>query len=441
MAEAEKLEHHRVQKSETYSQFILKIFFIFFWVDMIVHSRIIKYRTVRYLIGSIPGGILVGEFCKFNYVTPSFLGSESLSKAPKLQVNPKSWISTYAARPVLCEETIIDEQGSVVLPKVLEKGAHNSADMSIESLPVLFRFLFMLICWSMLFSVWSCALAGPLIILCALMTGSWSVFANVLFVWLLAGFVKFPYFPNFSNLVSSGLEHWFDHFSIHYDKGSLPLVAKSRTIYCYHPHGLFSIGMCLLAVDLVRRGEPVAIVTSSHMRWFNPILKILLDIAGIEIVGSSPKEVQSAMRKGQKSLILVPGGYEEGVLTQSGFERLFLKDRLGFVKYAMRYNYTLTPVYAYGENDLYTTYKFASKLRAKLASWKIPLAVFHGHESFPLMPNKSGIRIVIGEPVMVQNNTDPDIHTLRFNHNTYVESLVKMYYNNNTLTDRPLEIF
>lgn len=249
--------------------------------------------------------------------------------------------------------------------------------------------------------------------------------------------MKFPEIPWISHQIASGLELWFSKFAIEYVH---PKEYKGRTIYCYHPHGLFSIGAALLAADLIRRGEKIAFVTSSHMRWFNPLAKLMMDIAGIEIVGATPKEVQAAMRKGDRSLILVPGGYEEAVFTQSGFERLFLNTRLGFVKYAMRYGYTLTPVYAYGENDLYTTVSVASGVRDWFAKYKIPIVLFYGHSGMPLMPKKIPLKIVVGEPVYVNRVEDPALGSLRDAHARYVEELMQLYYRYNDDANRPLEI-
>jgi len=260
---------------------------------------------------------------------------------------------------------------------------------------------------------------------------------------LLGGLIKFPEIPWVAHQIASVLELWFSKFSIGYEHPVEPIPASkqlNRTIYCYHPHGLFSIGAALLAVDLILRGEKIAFVTSSHMRWFNPLAKLMMDIAGIDIVGATASEVQAALRKGERSLILVPGGYEEAVFTQSGFERLFLNSRLGFVKYAMRYGYSLTPVYAYGENDLFRTVDLAPSFRDWLARFKIPIVVFYGHSGMPLMPKRNPLKIIVGEPVLVPNLREPSIAALRDAHALYVDKLMEMYYRNNDQPNRPLEI-
>jgi 2-acylglycerol O-acyltransferase 2 len=129
-------------------------------------------------------------------------------------------------------------------------------------------------------------------------------------------------------------------------------------------------------------------------------------------------------------------------MTQTGFERLFLLDRLGFVKYAMRYGYSLTPVYAYGENDLYTTVNVASSLRDWLARYKIPIVLFYGDAKLPILPrrNESGLTLVVGERVSVKHVAQPTLQELRRAHGEYVEKVTELYYRYNHDSDRPLEV-
>ena len=335
-------------------------------------------------------------------------------------------------KPLLCEE-------------VRYRGTEDDDTPVLDPLPAVTRPLFVYLCWSLFIGVWLSALLAPAFVGICLIKGWWDSLLTFMVIWLAGGLMSFPYTPQFADIITSGIESWFAKFKIHHEHLSAPVPFTSRskpTIYCYHPHGLFSIGAGLLAANLVRRGEKVAIVTSSHMRWFNPVLKLLLDMAGIEIVGASPKEVRAAMAKGDRSLILVIGGYEEAVLTKDGTENIFINNRLGFVKYAMRYNYTLTPVYAFGENDLYTCWDVAKGVRNYLAKWKIPVVFFRGNPWFPLLPirTEDGMKIVVGEPLDVSLGREPTSAQLLASHAHYVDQLVKLYNRNNENKHRHLEI-
>ena len=55
------------------------------------------------------------------------------------------------------------------------------------------------------------------------------------------------------------------------------------------------------------------------------------------------------MKKG-KNVALVPGGFEEATLACKHENRLYIKKRKGFIKYALKHGTTLYPVFTFGEN-------------------------------------------------------------------------------------------
>merc|ERR1719265_2109549 len=56
-----------------------------------------------------------------------------------------------------------------------------------------------------------------------------------------------------------------------------------------------------------------------------------------------PGDLNKLMKSGESPLALVPGGFQEATLSCCGHERVFLKTRKGFVKYALRHGYALLP--------------------------------------------------------------------------------------------------
>lgn len=342
-----------------------------------------------------------------------------------------------------CQASINPSRASVPVPLEEVRGRR---DEEIVDEYEVFSKVAVSVSWSLFVLAWISAVAAPLLVVYAIAIGAWDGLMTFLGFWLLGGIIKLPAIPAFTDLTTRGLTSWFDSFSIQYptnnaDRSKLP--KRPPTIYCYHPHGLFSIGAGLLAIDLIRKGEPVAMVASSHLRWFNPVLKLLLDMAGIELVGASSKEVQAAMKRGEKSLVLVVGGYEEAVMTKHGFERLYLRERLGFVKYAIKYGYSLTPVYAFGENDLYHCASVGENIRNTLAKWKVPVMLFYGDPQYPMLPRRfdSSLNLVVGTPLSINKVPHPGIKYMQAVHTEYIEHLMELYYKNNRNNERPLEIF
>merc|ERR1711879_209657 len=102
---------------------------------------------------------------------------------------------------------------------------------------------------------------------------------------------------------------------------------------------------------------------------------------------------------GESPMMLVPGGFQEATITCPGHERVFLANRQGFVKYALRHGYDLVPVYTVGEADLFGNPQGAWRLRFALNALGIPAVLPLGCYWMPLAPRRVPLRVVIGSPV------------------------------------------
>ena len=54
---------------------------------------------------------------------------------------------------------------------------------------------------------------------------------------------------------------------------------------------------------------------------------------------------------------VVTGGFEEATVTCRFTERVFLKTRAGFIKYALRHGYDLVPCFTVGDSDMFQGWK------------------------------------------------------------------------------------
>ena len=80
----------------------------------------------------------------------------------------------------------------------------------------------------------------------------------------------------------------------------------------------------------------------------------------------------------KKPLGLLPGGFEEATLTTPDELRIFIKNRKGFVKYALTYGYTIYPTLTFNEHKAFWTFNHFTKLRLWLNKLKFPAVVFGG---------------------------------------------------------------
>ena len=115
---------------------------------------------------------------------------------------------------------------------------------------------------------------------------------------------------------------------------------------------------------------------------------------GVE--GSDPKNVRRLMGE-KRNLMLVPGGYEEATLTEKGKDKVFIKDRKGFVKLALEFGYHLIPVYTFGESSLYTTLSLR-KFGLFLNKAKIPGLLMYSQNGI-LPDNNVKLTTVVGKPI------------------------------------------
>lgn len=51
---------------------------------------------------------------------------------------------------------------------------------------------------------------------------------------------------------------------------------------------------------------------------------------------------------------------------------MYLRNRKGFIVYALRYGYRVSPVYTFGEELLYSSFERWPNFRLWLNKWKIP---------------------------------------------------------------------
>ena len=101
--------------------------------------------------------------------------------------------------------------------------------------------------------------------------------------------------------------------------------------------------------------------------YTSPFFRVLTQLSGRP--SSADKATFTALMKKNCDLALIPGGFEEATLHTTQVDRVYLKDRQGFVKYALQYGYALVPVDAFGERETYHTAHGLYKFRLWLNSF------------------------------------------------------------------------
>lgn len=169
-----------------------------------------------------------------------------------------------------------------------------------------------------------------------------------------------------------------------------------------------------------------------------PIVGMLMRWWGVQSVNA--KNMERLMKKG-KSIGLVPGGYEEATLTSQKVFRLFIKDRKGFVKLALKHGYSLVPVVIMNEHKMYKTTDWALETRMKMNKYKIPSALPIGKYVF-FADHHLEIYNIIGKPIKLPEIKHPTKEDVNKWHQTYMEEMIRLYQKYQHLNGNcPLEVY
>jgi 2-acylglycerol O-acyltransferase 2 len=215
-------------------------------------------------------------------------------------------------------------------------------------------------------------------------------------------------------------------------------IAKDHMV-CYHPHGVIPLGFSIngairakaRTLDVFERNELPFDHTVSGVQaqvlFRMPLLRhILLSFGCCE---PATKSAMFKLFRARKTFGIIPGGSEEVSIHERGKEKVYIRKRAGFLKYALQHGFKVVVVYNFGENDLYRS----SSLLRPLNLWLVKnfgfvLPVFWGWWAFPLLPNPDiGLNTVFGAVLdlpKIQEPTDADVAVW---HEKYIEALTSVF--------------
>eukprot|EP00929_Paragymnodinium_shiwhaense_P010302 TRINITY_DN114895_c0_g1_i1.p1 TRINITY_DN114895_c0_g1~~TRINITY_DN114895_c0_g1_i1.p1 ORF type:complete len:426 (-),score=63.68 TRINITY_DN114895_c0_g1_i1:186-1463(-) len=231
---------------------------------------------------------------------------------------------------------------------------------------------------------------------------------------------------------------WFDSVEIWADKRALERPKTQPTMLFYHPHGVFCVGMSAL----FHAGEKlfpdgVVCLSAPYVKSCAPILQLLsrfLFPVPVRMESVSRQSIHKVLKSQEHTVFMIPGGIQEATLSQRGHERVYLKRRKGFIKYALQHGYACTPVYCFGENDTYENLQVGMKWRLKLneglfgTPQGIPTVMPFGWCFLPLLPRpNSKLRIAVGAPLQLPRIPNPSREDVEHWHAEYSKAVQELY--------------
>jgi len=217
------------------------------------------------------------------------------------------------------------------------------------------------------------------------------------------------------------------------------LSPKSNYMFCLHPHGVFSLSH---AINFATNG-------TGFFELFPGIKCLLFKVPfhreyllGMGVVEVSREALQNTLTKGPGwSVAIVPGGAQEALDANNGTMRLTVLKRKGFVRIALRTGTSLVPVFAFGENELYTSVKGLKRLMP-IRLWQSILKKGYGIttptvlgrgvfcKTCPdpfMLPFRKPVTTVVGPPLELPRLPEPMPSDVDYWHEKYIEKLKELW--------------
>lgn len=227
---------------------------------------------------------------------------------------------------------------------------------------------------------------------------------------------------------------------------------NAQFVLCCHPHGVNSEFRVLLDGLLVGENRLLPKVKewralAASVLFTLPLVRELVLWSGCIDAG---RESANKCLDAGYSLIIVPGGEHEQMLTRYGHESVYLKKRKGFVRLALKHKTGLIPAYVFGCVDTFRTYTFLSGLRMWLMkNYYVAIPLFAGEYYLPGAAFKVPLNVVFGPPIVMPEMPElaegemPDPALVDKVHAQYIVALKKVFDDNKAkfgCADRELEI-
>jgi len=228
---------------------------------------------------------------------------------------------------------------------------------------------------------------------------------------------------------------YFPTCKLHIEDGAT-LGEGAPTVLAVHPHGIFSIGWGIAYIHPAFRNLQFCFSPTLLM---SPFWRLFSRLVGRP--GSAAAPALKKLLKERKSWAIIPGGFEEATIHSAVTPRVYLKKRMGFVKYALQHGYSLTPMYTFGEHETFSNAQGGWRWRLWLNSFGIPAILPCGMWWCPILMRPAALMLCVGKPLQLPQIESPTPEQVREHHAAYVEHFKSFWERNNPDKTSKLEVW
>jgi hypothetical protein len=213
------------------------------------------------------------------------------------------------------------------------------------------------------------------------------------------------------------------------DKATLTdnMLNKGKNyIFGVQPHGIISFcGMCSAIHPDGAEYRNVKTAVASALLHI-PILKNVMGIyAMTDASGSNLRKVLK-QPGAEGSVVIYIGGMAELFMSSRQEERLYLNNRKGFIKLALREGVDIVPIYLFGNTSVLSVIK-NGPLAAMSRKLKLSFTWFWGKYNLPI-PRDDKLLYVAGKPIEIPKIAEPTQEDIDKYHKIYTDEVVRLFY-------------
>ena len=224
------------------------------------------------------------------------------------------------------------------------------------------------------------------------------------------------------------------------------VLPNAQFVFAVFPHGCGA--EYRIVMDGVMQNIMPNIIAKNNLRtlaasvlFYIPIIRELS--LWTSCINASRGTAENALDNG-RSLVVLPGGEIEQIMTEFGKEKVYLSKRKGFIKLAMRKDVSVVPMYVFGCSDYFVTSNFLFGLRYKLVkSLGVCIPICFGLLG-SMCPLPKTTTIVTGKPLKFEMaGSDPTAQELDDAHALFTKELIALFDEHKaslSYGDRKLEV-
>jgi len=254
----------------------------------------------------------------------------------------------------------------------------------------------------------------------------------ILFLGLYLFFSVIPYWSDNETrnkvqpFMNSLAKKWFGNIM------TIGFVAQQnkKNMICMHPYSISLTSFMFMFCD--QTFNDYKVITNDLIVKL-PLMQMLCKMFGI--YSDKTNNVHKLMSS-KSNVMLFPGGPSEISVYKHNSHNVSLSDRKDFIKYALKYGYSIQPCYFFSDTAMFYKYngleedeKVLAKQSIRMTDLIVQICTIPWGYFFAI-PKKVPIMIGIGEKIILPQITDPSDDDINTWHETYKDALVSLFNNN-----------